>query len=137
MKSYMGSEMGIWRMGKLAIRLLYLAISVIGDKVHGDRHKENSTRRQRWLERLWQWVQRVKARTIAQNIGLDNMVPDSMLVKIQRSLNNERASIEEDSKLSANQAGTPGNRLDGSKLADCLAAIELEEECEPPLELLP
>jgi hypothetical protein len=137
MKSHIGSEIGIWQMGKLAIRLLHLAISVIGDKVHGDGHEENSTRRQRWLERLWQWVQRVKARTLAQNMGLDNMVPDSMLVEIQKSLNNERTSIEEDSKLSANQAGTPGNRPDGSKLADCLAAIELEEECEPPLELLP
>jgi hypothetical protein len=137
MKSHMGSGMGIWHVGKLAIRLLHLAISMIGDKFLGDGHEENSTRRQKWRKQLWQWVQRAKARTLAQRVGLDNMVPDSMLVEIQRSLHNERASIEEGSKLSANQAGAPVNHPNGSKLADRLAAIELEEECEPPLELLP
>jgi len=132
MKSHMGSQMGIWRIGKLAIRLLHLAIFTIGDKVHSSGDAKTTARQQRWLQNLWQWVQCVKARTLAQSMGLDKVVPDSMLVEIQKSLNEERASAERELSTSAQQAGAP----EFAALEDRLAAIKLEEECAPPLELL-
>jgi CHAT domain-containing protein len=132
LKSHMGSGMGIWRIGKLAIRLLHLAISMVGDKVQSGGNAKTTTRQQQWLQQLWQWVQRVKARTLAQSMGLDNVVPDNMLVEIQKSLNDERASAERDLTTSAYQAGAPGF----AALENRLAAIKLEKECAPPLELL-
>ncbi len=87
MKSYLGSGMGIWQIGKITIRLLSLVIFRIGNNAQsGLSDEEITTRRQRRLGQLWQWVQRAKARTLAQNMGLDNGIPDSMLVEIQHLL---------------------------------------------------
>jgi hypothetical protein len=133
MKSYMGSGMGIWQVGKIAIRLLSLVIVRIGNKAQsGFGDEEITTRRQRRLGQLWQWVQRVKARTLAQSMGLDNGIPDSMLVEIQRSLTDERASVEK-------ELATFASLLGGAELAILerrLAALNLEVESAPPLEFL-
>jgi CHAT domain-containing protein len=133
MKAHLGSEMGIWLIGKIAIRLLQLGILMTQGRVESGGDEKTTTRRQQWLEQLWQWVQRVKARTLAQSMGLDNMVPDSMLVEIQNSLNEERASAREELTTSSNQAGPP----EEAESEDRFAAIKSEEECAPQLELLP
>ena len=133
MKSYMGSGMGIWQIGKIAIRLLSLVIVQIGNKAQsGFGDEDITTRRQRRLGQLWQWVQRVKARTLAQSMGLDNEIPDSMLVEIQRSLTDERASVEKELATSASNLGSAELAILERRLAD----LNLEVESAPPLEFL-
>jgi CHAT domain-containing protein len=135
MKSHMGSGIKIWRVGKLAIRLLHLAITVTTteDRVQRNGDEKLATRRQQWLQQLWQWVQRVKARTLAQSMGLDNMVPDSMLAEIQKSFNDVGDSAEKELTGSASQVGQPGDAEPGERLA----ASKLDEGLASVIDLLP
>jgi hypothetical protein len=134
MKSLMGSGIGIWTIGRFAVRLLHLAITGEGNGVPHTDIEKLTGRRIHWLDQLWQWVQRVKARTIAQTMGLDNMVPESMLIEIQRSTHDERASAEKMSTPTRPlNLATPSEDMDIGKR---ITALKLEEESEPHLEIL-
>ncbi|CZR67371.1 uncharacterized protein PAC_17270 [Phialocephala subalpina] len=132
MKTHIGNGMQIWKVGKIAIRLLQLAIATTATEAEDEKIEQTRIQRERWLLQLWQWVQRVKARTLAQSMGLDNMVPDNMLIEIQNSFNEERASVEKGLVDSANQIGLG----EETELGKRLEAIKLEEASAPPLELL-
>jgi hypothetical protein len=86
-KANIGSKMRIWTVGQTAIRLLFHAIQMINDKTEDSLSRESEASQKEKLLNLWQWVQRVKARTLAQSMGLDNVVPDVMLAGIQGSIN--------------------------------------------------
>lgn len=132
MKTHIGNGMQIWKVGKVAIRLLQLTILTTASEGEDGKTEQTKIRRERWLLQLWQWVQRVKARTLAQSMGLDNMVPDNMLIEIQNSLDEERASAEKELVNSVSHTSLD----EETELGKRLAAIKLEEASAPPLELL-
>jgi hypothetical protein len=132
-KVYMGSKMRIWTAGQTAVRLLFHAIQMIDDQAEDSNSEQSRKSREEKLLNLWQWVQRVKARTLAQSMDLNNMVPDAMLAGIQNSINNERADTKSALAASVNEIGQ-GNE---AELTKALESITLEELSAPPLNLLP
>lgn len=132
-KVHMGSKMRIWTVGHTAIRLLLYAIKMINDKTEDSDSEESAASHQKQLLKLWQWVQRVKARTLSQSMGLDNMVPDVMLAGIQSSINDDRANPKIDLATFVYQTGQD----DEAELAKSLEPVNLEDTSAAPLELLP
>jgi hypothetical protein len=132
-KANIGSKMRIWTVGQIAIRLLFHAIQMINDKTEDGKSREPEASQKEKLLNLWQWVQRVKARTLAQSMGLGNVVPDVMLAGIQGSINDERADAKSALAASISQAG----QENGEVLAKALESITMEESSAPPLNLLP
>jgi hypothetical protein len=133
MKVYMGTRMDIWTVGNIATRLLLHATQIIQDKTQGNESEEAKAEHENKLMRLWQWVQRVKARALAQSMGLDNVVPDSMLVEIQNSINDDTLIARKELGISSDSAD-PDDEVD---LAKRLEAVKLEATSIVPLELLP
>lgn len=133
MKVYMGTRMDIWTVGNIATRLLLHATQIIQDKTQGNESEEAKAEHENKLMRLWQWVQRVKARALAQSMGLDNVVPDSMLVEIQNSINDDTLIARKELGISSDSAD-PDDEVD---LAKRLEAVKLEATSIVHLELLP
>lgn len=85
-KMHTGSKMDIWGASNIAKRLLLSAIQFIKDNTEKSDHDESTTDCQVFTMNLWQCVQRGKARALAQSMGLDKMVPDSVLLGIRDSI---------------------------------------------------
>ena len=129
-KVHVGNRMEIWTVGNIATRLLLHATQIIQEKAQGDESENVSAEYQKNVMRLWQWVQRVKARTLAQSMGLENVVPDSMLVEIQKSLRTETVLSEEKLDTQPSQTNTDSK-------AKAKELIELNITSAIPLQLLP
>lgn len=118
MKVYAGSRMDIWTVGDLAIRLLLSASQSIRKIAGGVDDSASAADQQELVMRLWQWVQRGKARALAQSMDLENVEPDSLLIAIRGSMSKERESR-------------------GSEDTDTLETVRWQTTSAVPLELLP
>jgi CHAT domain-containing protein len=133
MKVQLGNKMGIWTVGKTATRLLLQATQMIQEKTQGNDSEKAKAEHEKRVLRLWQWVQRVKARALAQSMGLDNVVPDSMLVEIQNSINNDTVLAEKEVDIQSDHTGSG----DEAEFAERFEAVKLDATSTAPLELLP
>ncbi|KAK2593625.1 hypothetical protein QQS21_008673 [Conoideocrella luteorostrata] len=106
-----GSKMDIWRASSLAIRLLLSAIQFIEaskDRTEGIDDEESTTNGQESMTlRLWQWVQRSKARALAQSIGLDNIAQESLLFGIRNSISEGQIGRDDDDAGTDNDDEAP------------------------------
>ncbi len=125
--------MRIWTVGQIAVRLLFHAIQMINFKIEDSSDEASKAKHEEKVLKLWQWVQRVKAHTLAQSMGLNDMVPDVILAGIQDSINEEGADAKSALAKSVNQRG----RENEAQLAEALETLRLEEMSAPPLNLLP
>jgi CHAT domain-containing protein len=133
MKVHMGNKMGIWTVGHVATRLLLHATRMTPEETQGNESQEDKADRDKRVMKLWQWVQRVKARSLAQSMGLDNAVPVNMLVEIQNSINDDAALAE---KEIGNLSGSADSN-DQQYFTQRLEAVKLGAGSQLPLELLP
>ncbi|PMD12839.1 hypothetical protein NA56DRAFT_756272 [Hyaloscypha hepaticicola] len=117
MKVYVGSRMDIWTVGDLALRLLLSASQSIQKMAGGVDDSASAADQQELAMRLWQWVQRGKARALAQGMDLENVVPDSLLIAIRDSMSKVRESR-------------------GSEDTDALETVRWQTTSAVPLELL-
>lgn len=133
MKVQLGNKMGIWTVGNIATRLLLHATQMIQEKTQGNDSEKVEAEHERRVLRLWQWVQRVKAGALAQSMGLDNVVPDRMLVEIQNLINDDMVLAEKEVDIQSDRRG-PG---DEAEFAERFEAMKLGATSAAPLELLP
>lgn len=95
LKAAIGQKGLIWSLGSTIIRVLHSAITAMSSTdIETVEPTKDSTdvgvhKREEYLRKLWQWVQRSKARTLAQHMGLDSISPDRMLLDIQKDLIND------------------------------------------------
>ncbi|GIK07188.1 hypothetical protein Aspvir_002844 [Aspergillus viridinutans] len=89
LKSAIGQQGLVWNIGSTAIRILHCAITAINSnakkRTEGLAGFEKE-QHEHYVRRLWYWVQRTKARTLAQHMRLDSVPPDSMLHDMQDEL---------------------------------------------------
>ncbi|RAO67661.1 uncharacterized protein BHQ10_003673 [Talaromyces amestolkiae] len=89
LKSTIGQKSLVWNIGSTAIRILHCAITAINlnakNRTEGMAGFEKE-QREHYVRRLWHWVQRTKARTLAQHMRLDSVPPESMLHDMQNEL---------------------------------------------------
>ncbi|OBT39599.1 hypothetical protein VE00_10801 [Pseudogymnoascus sp. WSF 3629] len=95
LKAAIGQKGLIWSLGSTIIRVLHSVITAMSSTdIETVEPTKDSTdvsvhKREEYLRKLWQWVQRLKARTLAQHMGLDSISPDRMLLDIQKDLIND------------------------------------------------
>ncbi|KAI9769746.1 MAG: hypothetical protein M1839_003592 [Geoglossum umbratile] len=128
MKFHVGNKMGIWNVGTTAIRLLHAALvakSNTKETMGGEAMKAH----EKQVLQLWQWVQRLKARILAQSMELDEGMSGEMLISLSDNENREGA----ETGASVDQPGL-GNQVE---VEEHLRNIKLGVESGPPLHLLP